>query len=298
MAAKPAFTFGVNCAPRSGADIVETARKLESLGYHAMLMPDGPSQGVAPFPALAMAATATTTLHVGTYVLSSSLFHPFHIAHAAASLHALSGGRFVLGLGAGRPGSDIESTMLGKQPGTPGARIARLQATAAAVRALLHGQTVTAEVDGYSLQDAVLPGWMTTGTPVPVLVAGAGPRLLAMASGVADIVSVGLTPMQSWDDVRGVVGVIREGEQTPAQRPTIGLNLSGAGDRLASWFDRMPADVRTSLLAADRPAMVWGTPDDMVEGLLRRHEEFGATHVVISEDLADVMAPVVAKLSA
>jgi Luciferase-like monooxygenase len=51
--------------------------------------------------ARAPAAAVTTRLHVGTLVLDNDFRHPVIVAHQAASLHQLSGGRFEPGLGAG-----------------------------------------------------------------------------------------------------------------------------------------------------------------------------------------------------
>ena len=56
-------------------------------------------QQLAPFSALAAAAAVTGRLPVGTMVLSNDFRHPAIVAHEAASLHHLSGGRFELGIG-------------------------------------------------------------------------------------------------------------------------------------------------------------------------------------------------------
>jgi alkanesulfonate monooxygenase SsuD/methylene tetrahydromethanopterin reductase-like flavin-dependent oxidoreductase (luciferase family) len=48
------------------------ARRAEELGYSSLLMPDG-MQLLSPLLALALAEGATTSLHVGTFVLASPL---------------------------------------------------------------------------------------------------------------------------------------------------------------------------------------------------------------------------------
>lgn len=66
MAQRP-FRFGVTAAgARSGVEWIEKARRVESLGYTTLVVPDNLQHTLAPFPALAVAATATTTLRVGT----------------------------------------------------------------------------------------------------------------------------------------------------------------------------------------------------------------------------------------
>ena len=97
------FRFGVvvSNGPSHNAWIA-TARRIEQLGYSSMLMPDRPSMGgLAPFTALTMAAAATTSLHVGSYVFCNDYRHPLILAREAATLDLLSQGRFELGLGAG-----------------------------------------------------------------------------------------------------------------------------------------------------------------------------------------------------
>src|SRR5262245_44173183 len=109
---------------------------------------------LAPISALSAAAAATTRLHVGTMVLSNDYRHPVLLAHEAATLHAVSGGRFELGLGAGwyQP----EYTTAGISFDAPGRRIDRLEESLDILTRLLRGETVhhhgaAYEVDGLGL---------------------------------------------------------------------------------------------------------------------------------------------------
>jgi len=75
MTTRPFRFAAVSLPEGSGAQWRATARQVEDLGYSTLLMPDGvhlPS----PIPSLAVAATATTTLRVGTFVLAASLRTP------------------------------------------------------------------------------------------------------------------------------------------------------------------------------------------------------------------------------
>ncbi|MET8862406.1 LLM class flavin-dependent oxidoreductase [Nonomuraea sp. NPDC004580] len=64
------FRFGTVAGRAPDAGVwTGLARRAESLGYATLLAPD--TLGTfSPFPALAAAAAATTSLRVGTYVLS------------------------------------------------------------------------------------------------------------------------------------------------------------------------------------------------------------------------------------
>ena len=97
------FRFGVTAAyAPSHTAWVTTARRAEELGYSTLLIPDRTTVGsLAPIPALAVAAEATTVLRLGSYVFCNGYRHPVMLAREAATLDMLSAGRFELGLGAG-----------------------------------------------------------------------------------------------------------------------------------------------------------------------------------------------------
>src|SRR5215831_6657951 len=98
------FRFGVVAAQaRSAEEWTAKARRIESLGFSTLLMPDGLRYVPAPVPALAAAAAVTSTLRVGTYVLANDFRNPVLVAKDAATVDLVSGGRFELGIGAGRP---------------------------------------------------------------------------------------------------------------------------------------------------------------------------------------------------
>jgi alkanesulfonate monooxygenase SsuD/methylene tetrahydromethanopterin reductase-like flavin-dependent oxidoreductase (luciferase family) len=121
------------------------ARRVEDAGVDSLLIRDHFSAGafgqqLAPFSALAAAAAVTGRLRVGTMVLSNDFRHPAIVAHEAASLHHLSGGRFELGIGAGwyQP----EYSAAGIAFDRPGQRIDRLEESLAIIRGLLAGGPV------------------------------------------------------------------------------------------------------------------------------------------------------------
>src|SRR2546421_696167 len=119
------FRFGVNVrTAASQAEWADKARKVEALGYAVLLVPDHLADLLAPFPALAAAAVATTRLRVGTAVLNNDFRHPALLAREAATLDVLSDGRLELGLGAGHMQSEYEQAGLAFDPGAT--RVERL----------------------------------------------------------------------------------------------------------------------------------------------------------------------------
>src|SRR6266567_529357 len=120
------FRFGVVIANAlSRTAFVTLARRAEELGYTTLLMPDRTITGLAPLTALAIAAEATTSLRVGSYVFCNDYRHPALLAKEVATLDFLSGGRFELGLGAGVGPFDYQQVGLPFEDA--GTRVGRLE---------------------------------------------------------------------------------------------------------------------------------------------------------------------------
>ncbi len=81
--------------------IREAARRAETLGYHALWIPE--SWGRDAFTLLAQVAVHTSTLRLATGIVNVFSRSPALIAQSAASLDEISGGRFILGLGTSGP---------------------------------------------------------------------------------------------------------------------------------------------------------------------------------------------------
>ncbi|EGD42004.1 putative F420-dependent oxidoreductase, family [Nocardioidaceae bacterium Broad-1] len=289
------FRFGVVAAQApTGAAWSDLARRVESAGYDTLVMPDNVSFGHAVFPALAAAAAVTTTLRVGTYVLANDFRHPVQVAKESATLAVLSGGRFELGLGAGRPDSERENAMLGLGFDRPGVRVDRLVESIGLIKRLLAGETVTVEgPHDRAVEAAVLP----YGTPpqqVPLLVAGGGPRMLRIAGEHADIAALGIPFDAEEGAVRAAVDHVRSADR-PGGIPELNMNLMAVGDTvpryLAGRLD--PA----ALAAAGAVGVVSGSPAEMADQLRERRERLGVSYVLVGDELMEAFAPVVGLLA-
>src|SRR5829696_1769134 len=111
MASDRRFRFGAQCSyAGSREEWAAKVRRLEDLGYSTVCVPDHFDDQLAPIPALSAAATATSTLRVGTLVLDNDYRHPLITAKEAATVDLLSGGRMELGMGAGWMHSDYQQS--------------------------------------------------------------------------------------------------------------------------------------------------------------------------------------------
>jgi probable F420-dependent oxidoreductase len=162
------------------------AKEAERAGFDAFYVADHPGSLPAPFVALAAACGATERIKLGTCVANAGLWEPYTLAQEVATLDLLSGGRAVLGLGAGHTPS--EWTMRGMLIPPPAHRIARLVESVSAVRSLLDGETVSVDSEFFTLTDAKLEPSLHRA--IPLMVGGGGPRVLRFAAATADIVGV------------------------------------------------------------------------------------------------------------
>jgi 5,10-methylenetetrahydromethanopterin reductase len=99
-------------SPRGTARV---AAEVEAAGWDGLLVVDSQNLSGDPYVALAMAATATTRLGLGTGVTNCVTRHAAATACAIASVDRISGGRAVLGIGRG----DSALAHLGRAPAKP-----------------------------------------------------------------------------------------------------------------------------------------------------------------------------------
>ena len=267
------FRFALQATPQDGPQWLATARRAEELGYATLMMPDG-MQLLSPLPALALAAGATSSLRVGTFVLASALRPPGLAAWDAHSLSVLSGGRFEFGIGTGRPEVVEQAVRLAGQPPTTGAeRLARV------------GQTIDAlrELDA--------------GRHTPVLMAAGGPRARALAAAKADIVTLAIGALTSREDAARLAAEVRETAGTRAGSIEFESPIFVVGDEAPRWVQRfLQADFAT-LVERDSLLILRGSPRQMADELLRRRDEIGVSYVSVNAAFCEQFAPVVELLA-
>lgn len=293
MSARP-FRFGIVAArAQSGVAWAESTRRLESVGVDVLLMPDRLESILAAIPALAMAAAATQSLRLGTYVLADGRHNAAQIAHDSATLDFLSGGRFELGLGTGVSQADF--VRAGLPFASPGQRIEHLAATIGAVRGFW--EEFGAGGPQHYPAPAQRPG-------PPILVGGGGKRLLTVAAQEADIVSIGLSRGDfSAESLAGRIGWIRAaaGERLDAIELSINLAVViGEGEVAPHVRGRlrqfMQADV-DELIEACSPFVLAGSTAGMAEQLLALREETGISYIMTADDQLGTFGPIIAQLA-
>jgi len=266
------FRFALQGVPEDGDQWLGLARQAEELGYSVLLMPDGPRLPSC-FPSLALAAGATTSLRVGTFVLASVLRPPGLAAWEAHTLSMLTGGRFELGIGTGQPDVVKQSAQVtGHPPAGPAERLAMVERTIDELRAL------------------------DVGRHTPVLMAAAGPRARALAAAKADIVTLATGALASRDEVARLIGEVRHaggrGDDIEFATP-----IFVVGDEPPPWVTRfLQTDVAT-LATHDSLQLLRGSPRQMADELERRRETLGITYFSVNSAFATQFAPVLELLT-
>jgi probable F420-dependent oxidoreductase len=298
MATLRPFRFGVVAAgARSGDEWIAKARHVEALGYATLVIPDNLRYTLAPLPALAVAAAATRSLRLGTYVLANDLRHPVLLAKDIATLDLLSGGRIELGIGAGRPDAAAENRMLGLPFDSGAVRVARLAESLAILKALLTGQRPASNGTHYHSADAEISPLPAQQPRVPILVAGSGRQILKLAAREADIIALGLAPDAPSAAVAERIDWIREAAGDRFAEIELNVNLMAVGDQVPRWIAAQMRVTAKDLAEKGSIAAVTGTPDEMCAQLVERREHLGISYVLVSDELMEPFAPVVERLT-
>lgn len=140
---------------------------------------------------LAALAVSVPRVRIGSLVTGNTYRHPAVLAKMAANVDILSGGRLVLGLGAGWQENEHEA--YGIEFSTVGGRLRRLEEACQVVTGLLRNERTTFEGRSYRLTDAPLSPKPVA--RVPLLIGGGGEqKTLRIAARYADQWNVWGTP--------------------------------------------------------------------------------------------------------
>ncbi|MFE0733505.1 LLM class flavin-dependent oxidoreductase [Streptomyces sp. NPDC058855] len=157
------------------------ARTAERWGYAAALAPEGYRSDAVSVLGLVAGVTDSIALISGVMQIPGR--PPAMTALTAATLDALSGGRFRLGLGVSNP--DVSTGWYGVPFARP---LERTREYVSVVRRALEGGPVTHRGEHFEVGGPAPVHVLTERTPgpVPVLLAAVGPRNLRLAGEIAD----------------------------------------------------------------------------------------------------------------
>lgn len=208
---------------------------------------------------LASLAEVTRRLMLGPLVLNVANRHPGLLANMAATLQQISGGRLLLGLGAGghrKLPYAAEQEMLGLGVGADAVRAQRVAEAAQVLRRLWAGDPTSFTGTHYRLERP--SGYLRADPPPPVIVGGFGPRMAAIAGRHADGFN---TPAQH-PQLRELIRTARDEHAASGRDPARFVMTVFAG--LAQRWLRADSPDRSSLegLGVERLILLVSPPFD------------------------------------
>lgn len=212
----------------------------EQLGFAGLFRSDHFTNGQGPLldslefiVSLTYLADHTQRIHFGPLVAPISFRDPAILARQATALDDLSGGRMILGVGAGW--QEREHRMFGHELGDIPTRMARLEEGLEVLTRLLRSdEPVTYHGRFFQLEDAlILPRPERAGGP-PLLIGGTGEkRTLPLVARYADIWNALVVSPDEFRALSGRLDELLQAEGRPpsAIRRTLMTNLTFAPDR-------------------------------------------------------------------
>lgn len=266
------------------ADNVEFAREAESLGYDSAWVAE--VGGNDAFALGSAVGAATQRLRIGTAVVPMNIRGPAMLAMAASTMHGMTGGRAVCGIGVSSP--QIVSDWNDQDYDRP---LRRARETIEVLRAMFAGEKVTYQgecvrVNGYRM----LPG---PREPVPIYLGALNKRMLRLAGEVADGVIIN---MLSEAFVPTVLAEVHKGAAKAGRDPAdIEVVM-----RVQCCITDDPGPIRDAFASAFSAYIVapgydsfftWQGFGDVVEGVraAREAKDRAASRAAVSDDILDAL---------
>ena len=208
---------------------------------------------------LAALAEATRRISLGTLVLNVANRHPGLLANMAATIQAVSGGRLLLGIGAGgsrRTPYAFEQESLGQSVDRDEARAQRVVEAIEVLRRLWSGDRTSFAGTHYRLERP--SGFLRPDPAPPIIVGGFGPRMAGIAGRHAD----GLNTQAFHPRLADLVKVARD-ERTAAGRDAASFSVTVFAGMDERWL-RGDSRARQSLerVGVDRLILLLSPPFD------------------------------------
>ncbi|HEY3922294.1 MAG TPA: LLM class flavin-dependent oxidoreductase, partial [Gaiellaceae bacterium] len=175
-----AITFGVTVLPDPPfSRMIELMQLAEQQGFEYAWTYDSHVLWQESIPTLAIAADRTSTIKLGHMVTNPGTREPTVLASAYATLHDISDGRMIMGIGRG----DSARRYIGQQP----VKVAEFEDALKMIKPFMNGKPV--QWNGKELELK----WVRSELPeIEMHVAGYGPKALAVAGRQGDGVIIQL----------------------------------------------------------------------------------------------------------
>ena len=287
--------------PIAWAPVEATARRADELGFHSLWLsdhlflersryggPPGRCSGLDPLPALGALARVTHRARLGTLTLCSPLRPATVTAKQLATVDVLSGGRLVVGLGAGW--DEDEFRVAGAPFRDPGERLRHLEEAIHVTRGMFGGGPFTYEGRYEHAVEAMCRPRPVQQPSPPIWVGGQGDRLLDVVARSANGWNTAwlLTPETYAERLQVLHAACERAGRDPAtitlsvgQFSLLGEDAADLARRFQHLRETTPGGLGGASLDEWRRGRLVGTVDD-VRGQLDAWAGLGVTTVVVS----------------
>jgi len=284
-----AMSFGVTVLPDPPfSRMIELIQLAEREGFEYAWTYDSHVLWQESFPTLAIVADRTTTIKLGHMVTNPGTREPTVLASAYATLHDISNGRMIMGIGRG----DSARRYIGQQP----VKVAEFEEALKMIKPFMNGKEV--HWNGKDLQLK----WVRPELPeIEMHVAGYGPKALAVAGRQGDGVIIQLADP---DIIQWIMDTARKAAAEAGRDPDalkcivsapshVGDDLQDARDQVR-WFPAMVSNHVKDLI--DRYGSDGSTvPKALTDYVLARkfydyneHSRVGAKHgEFVTDEICD-----------
>lgn len=186
------FGLHLNQPGKSWTEIIRDFQLAEDLGFDTawlsdhLLSTEGTDDGaiLEAWTLLAAIAALTSRIRLGILVTSNTFRHPALLAKQAVTVDHVSGGRLILGLGAGW--REDEHRRYGLDFPQAPVRVDRLEETVRILHALMGQKLTTFSGRHYDLDEAPFEPKPIQRPRIPILIAAHQPRMIRIAARYAD----------------------------------------------------------------------------------------------------------------
>jgi probable F420-dependent oxidoreductase len=284
-----AMSFGVTVLPDPPYQrLIELFQLAEDQGFDYAWTYDSHVLWQESMPLLALVAKATRRIRIGHMVTNPGTREPTVVASAYATLHDVSDGRMVMGIGRG----DSARRYINQQP----VGIRRFEAACSMIKPLMNGERVAWNDTEIELV------WVRRDLPpIELYVAGYGPKVLAIAGRVGDGVIIQLADP---DIIRWIMSTARAAAEEAGRDPAalkcivsapshISADLTDAREQVR-WFPAMVSNHVRDLIGrygADGSVVPRALTDYVPERTgydYDEHSRVGAKHgAFVSDEICD-----------
>jgi probable F420-dependent oxidoreductase len=282
------LTFGVTVLPDPPyTRFLELIQLAEQQGFEYGWTYDSHILWHDSYPLLTMAAERTSTMKLGHCVTNPGIREPTVTASAYATLHDISEGRMVMGIGRG----DSSRRVVGLKP----VKVAEFERSCRMIKDLMNGRKVE-----WNEKELELTWVRKELGEIPLHVAGYGPKALGVAGRVGDGVIIQLADPQI---IQWIMGTARKAAEEDGRDPNalecivcapshISDDLAAARDQVR-WFPAMVSNHVMDLI--ERYGWDSEIPDALTDYVKTRkfydykdHSRVGARHgEFVSDEICD-----------